>query len=150
MIKYIFVRFSFISFLFITITGNVNCGQSNNQKTPESNNLKVPMNDTLKTEGCQDKIKTKLGSIVEIKLEAIPGTGNQWLLKDSSQLLQLLDADSLKFSTPDTKQPTPGLSGHQVLHFKAIKKGEETIRLEYKRTWEKEISNSCEIKIEVN
>jgi predicted secreted protein len=108
------------------------------------------MNDTLKIEGCQDKIKIKVGSVVEIKLEAIPGTGSQWLLKDSSQLLQLLDGDNLKFSTPDTKQPTPGQKGRQALHFKAIKKGEETIHLEYKRTWETEISDSCKIKIEVN
>ena len=150
MSAYFLERFGIISFLFISITANVNCGQSKSQKTPMSNNQKVPMNDTLKIKGCQEKIKMKVGSIVEIKLEAIPGSGSQWLLKNPSLLLQLLDADCLKFSAPDTKQPTPGQTGHQILHFKAIKKGEEMIQLEYKRTWEKEISNSCQIKIEVN
>lgn len=142
MSAYILERFCITSFLFITIACNVNSGNSKSHK--------VPMNDTLKIEGCQDKIKTGLGSIVEIRLEAVPGSGYQWLLKDSSQLLQLLDADSLKFTKPVTEQPVPGLPGYQVLHFKAMKKGEELVRLEYKRIWEKEILKSCEIKIEVD
>jgi predicted secreted protein len=108
------------------------------------------MNDTLKIEGCQSNIKLEIGSIVEFKLKATPGSGYQWLLKDSSQILQLLDADSLKFTKPETKVPTPGLSGHQILHFKAIKKGEETLILIYKQIWEKEIADSCTIKFEVN
>ncbi len=141
MSSYILERLGIISFLFITITCNVNSGHSNSQK--------VPMNDTLKIEGCQDKIKVEVGSIIEIRLEATPGTGSQWLPKDSSQLLQLLDADNLKFTKPETGQPPVGASVFQILHFKAMKKGEEVIRLEYKRTWEKEIGNSCEIKIEV-
>jgi len=135
-------RFGIISFLFITVASNVNSRNINSQT--------VPMNDTLKIEGCQDKIKMMVGSIVEIKLEAVPGSGYQWLLKDASQLLQLLDGDILKFSAPETKQPTVGVPGHQILHFKAIKKGEEMIRLEYKRTWEKEIADSCEMKIVVD
>ena len=142
MSAYILERFCIISFFFITIACNVKSGPSNHQK--------VPMNDTLKIDGCQDKIKMEVGYIVEIKLEAVPGSGYQWLLKDSSQLLQLLDIDSLKFTKPETEEPAPGQPGHQILHFKAMKKGEEMIRLEYKRTWEKEIMNSCEMKIEVN
>ena len=141
MIVYILKRFSIIGFLFIMITCNVNSGRSKVEK--------VPMNDTLKIDGCRDKIKTDVGSIIEIRLEAVPGSGYQWLLKDSSKLLQLLDADSLKFSTPESKEPTPGAPGHQILHFKAMKKGEETIQLEYKRTWEKEVSNNCTVRIEI-
>jgi len=139
---YILERFCITSFLFISIACNINNG---NSKSP-----KAPVNDTIKIDGCQDKIKTMLGSIVEIKLEAVPGSGYQWLLKDSSQLLQLHEADSLKFTYPETKKSAPGLPGHQVLHFKAMKKGLEMIRLEYKRIWEKETLNSCEIKIEID
>ena len=142
MSTYILEKFCIISFLFSSITLNVNCGHSNSQRTP--------MTDTLKIEGCQAKISVKLGSVLELKLEATPGTGSQWLLKDSSQLLQLLDADNLKFSTPETKEPIVGQSGHQRLHFRTKKKGEETIHLIYKRTWEAESTNSCDIKIEVN
>ena len=138
---YFVERCSIICFLFISITCSNNSGQSKSQR--------VPMNDTLKIAGCQDKIKTELGSIIEIRLEAIPGAGYQWLLKDSSKLLQLLDADSLKFSRPETKEPTPGAPGHQILHFSAVKKGEEMIQLDYKRTWEKEVMKNCIINIEI-
>ncbi|MBK8953072.1 MAG: protease inhibitor I42 family protein [Chitinophagaceae bacterium] len=108
------------------------------------------MNDTLKIEGCQDKINTKTGSILEIRLEAVPGSGYQWLLKDSSQLLQQLNPDSLKFTNPVTEAPAPGLPVQQVLHFKVMKKGIEMMRLEYKRIWEKETLKSCEIKIGID
>jgi predicted secreted protein len=107
------------------------------------------MNDTLKTEGCLANIKTDVGSIVELQLNATPGSGYQWILKDSPQLLQQLGADSLKFSNPITEEPRPGQPGKQILHFKALKKGEEMIHLIYKRVWEKEVVDSCSIKFEV-
>ena len=138
MITFFLEKFCVAGFLFSTIAFNSNCGQTNSQKTPA--------NDTLKVSGCQGKITVKAGSIVEFKLEAVPGSGYQWLLKEPSKLLQLQDAENLKFSSPST----PGGSGHQRLHFKALKTGEEVIRLEYKRTWETESSNSCEVRVEIN
>lgn len=141
MSTYILARFCIISFFFITITCNVNNGHTNSQKGS--------MNDTLKIEGCQANIKMDVGSIVELKLNATPGSGYQWLLKDSSKLLQQMGADSLKFSNPETEQPMPGQPGKQILHFKAMKKGEEMIHFIYKRIWENEIIDSCSIKFEV-
>lgn len=138
---YILARFCIISIYFITITCNVNNGSTSSQKGS--------MNDTLKIEGCQANIKTNVGSIVELQLNATPGSGYQWILKDSSQLLQQLGADELKFSKPETEEPKPGQPGKQILHFKALKKGEEMIHFIYKRVWEKEIVDSCSIKLEV-
>src|SRR5262249_17480036 len=130
MIRYVIDRFGMIAFLVIVIACN-----ANNGRTTDNNNTdqKPPRNDTLKIQGCQDNIKAELGSVIEIRLEATPATGYQWLLKEPSQIVRLLDPDSLKFSTPETKEPVPGQPGHQILHFKAIKKGEETIQLDYKR-----------------
>ncbi len=145
MSAYLAERYCIISLLVIAVF--ITC---NNKNKKVAINQSIPMADTLKIEGCQDNFKTEVGSIVEIKLEAVPGSGYQWLLKDSSQLLQLLDRDSLKFIRPDTKQPTPGLPGHQILHFKAINKGEETLTLINKRVWETEILDTCVIRIEVN
>ena len=157
MSAYILEKFCIISFLFSSITFGVNCAEPKSKEAAMDNTTKSdpekkdpPGNDTVKIQGCQDMINVKAGSIVELKLEAVPGSGYQWLLKDPSQLLELLDADNLKFTTAETEKPTPGKPGHQVLHFKAIKKGNETIKLEYKRTWEKEVSNNCVMKVEVN
>lgn len=145
MISYSLRKKSVVLFLAVIIMAcNINSSGSKNSQ-------QVSSTDTLKTEGCQTgAIKLKVGAILEIKLEAVPGSGYQWLLKDSSQLLKLLDPDSLKFTRPETKEPTPGLPGHQILHFKAVKKGSETLKLEYKRTWETELMNTCEMKIEVS
>jgi predicted secreted protein len=141
MIIYIFKRVSFIGLLIITIACNVNSGHANNQK--------LSRNDTLVIVGCQEKIRIELGSILEIKLEANSGTGYQWLLKDSSVMLKNLGGDILIFTTPDLDQDNPEQPGFQVLHFKAIKEGEENIQLEFRRTFEKGILKSCKIKIEV-
>ena len=138
---YFLARFCIISFIFITITCNVNNGHKNSQKGS--------VNDTLKIEGCQANIKMDVGSVLEIKLNATPGSGYQWLLKDSTQLLQQIGADTLKFEKPESEEPKPGQPGKQILHFKAMKKGEEMIHFIYKRIWEKEIVDSCTIKVEV-
>lgn len=137
--EYILKWLGITGFYFIIMACNVNSGKSGIQNTP--------VIDTVKVEGCKDSVNMKLGSIIELKLNAVPGSGYQWLLKDSLQLLQLLDADSLKFSGPDTVNPAPGRPGYQFLHFKTLKKGTETLNLEYKRTWEKEIEDRCNIRI---
>jgi predicted secreted protein len=63
--------------------------------------------------------------------------------------LKNLGGDILIFTTPDLDQDNPEQPGFQVLHFKAIKEGEENIQLEFRRTFEKGILKSCKIKIEV-
>jgi predicted secreted protein len=144
MLTYMFGRLGFMVLGMMIIACNVNSGGS---KTSQN----ASMSDTTKIDGCQaNPVRTKVGKILELKLEAVPGSGYQWLQKDSSQLLKLLDRDSLKFTSPDTSEPTPGLPGHQILHFKVIKEGTETLILEYRRTWESELMNKCEMKIEVS
>jgi predicted secreted protein len=143
MLTYVFGKLSFVAVLFILIACNAKSGGTKNSQNGA-------MSDTVKVVGCREApVQAKLGNILEFKLEAVPGSGYQWLQKDSSQLLKLLDPDSLKFTRPETPEPTPGAPGHQLLHFKVIKEGTETLRLEYKRTWESETVNSCEMKIEV-
>ena len=142
MIRNFIERLSFISLLIIAVACN-----ANNAKT---GNLKSTIMDTVFVVGCQGKITVRLGSVIEMKLDAIPGSGYQWLLKDSSNLLLLLDTEILKFSKPEIEQRMVGQPGYQILHFKAINKGEEMILLQYRRTWEKEISDSCSMKITVN
>ena len=136
-------RLGIVVLLVVMTACNANSGSAGKSKN-------VSVNDTIRVNGCQESpIRAKLGSILELKLEAVPGSGFQWLQKEPSQMLQLLDPDSLKFSRPEGSEPTPGGSGHQVLHFKVIKEGSGTLRMEYKRTWESDLMNKCEMKIEV-
>lgn len=144
MITCLLSKLSFVIFMWTAIACNVNSGGVKNGKN-------VSTEDTVKVDGCQaNLVRLKAGTVLECKLEAVPGSGYQWLQKDSSQLLKLLDPDSLKFIRPETQVPTPGAPGHQILHFKVMKEGSETLKLEYKRTWETELMNKCEMKIEVS
>src|SRR5688572_15866355 len=101
-----FERCCIIGSLFASLVYNVNCGNSGGQH--------VNRNDTIRIDGCKGDISTSLGSIVEISLPAYAGSGNQWLFRDSSRLLQLVDGENLKFINPKTDPPTPGLPGRQL------------------------------------
>ena len=142
MVKYSIQRFGITLMMLLTIACNTRTGKSVNQQSP--------MKDTLVFIGCQEKISMKVGSIVEIKLEAIKGTGYQWILKEPSPLIQQIETDVLKYSTPESKEDIPGQKSYQVLQFKALEKGKVKIELEYKRTFEKGIEKTCLIEIEIN
>jgi predicted secreted protein len=107
--------------------------------------------DTLLVVGCQEKINATVGKIIEIRLEAIQGTGYQWLQKGESPLLEPIQSDVLRYASPDANEemPMPGRKGFQILEFKAVKKGEGQIQLEYSRTFEKGIEKTCTMKIVV-
>ena len=105
--------------------------------------------DTPLVVGCQEKINATVGKIIEIRLEAIQGTGYQWLLKGESPLLEPIQSDVLRYAPPDANEVMAGRKGFQILEFKAVKKGEGQIQLEYRRTFEKGIEKSCTMKIVV-
>jgi predicted secreted protein len=142
MVTNIIQRFGFAFLLLLAIACNTKTGNSVNQQSP--------MKDTLVFIGCQEKISVAVGSIVEIKLEAIKGTGYQWILKEPSPLFQQIETDVLKYSTPEGKEEIVGQKSLQVLQFKALEKGKVIIELEYKRTFEKGIEKTCLIEIEIN
>lgn len=107
------------------------------------------MKDTISFTGCQEKITISEGSVFEIKLEAISGTGYQWLMKESTLLVEQLEPDELNYSSAEDKEEMPGHETYQILQFKALGKGEGMIKLLYRRTFEEGIEKSCEIKIQI-
>jgi predicted secreted protein len=137
---HLFRKYGILWLLLITMACNVN---RSNSTTTDSG-----INDTIVFTGCQEKITLKAGSVFEIKLEAVKGTGYQWLLKEPCQFLQLIENDVIRYSSDEENKP--GQKSYQVLQFKALKKGEGIIQLEYKRTFEKGIEKTCSIKIVIN
>ena len=108
-----------------------------------SGNQNITLGDTLKFTGCQEIIKAEVGTVIELKLEAVQATGYAWILKDSTTFTKLNQTDDLIYSRSDGQD-------FQVLHLETIKKGFEEVTLEYRRTFEKGIEKSCTIKIEIN
>ena len=131
----------FIGILFIIIACNVPGGKSAGQAS-------LPQ-DTLSFTGCQKILNLKVGSVVELRLEIITGTGYQWVLKEPSPLVEQLEQDVMKFVTPGEKEGMPGQQAYQILRFKALKEGSAEIQLDYKRTFEAGIEKSCIMKIVV-
>lgn len=136
------VRNTFFSFFVFCCFFMVTACNANKGKSTAVNS---EMRDTLRYTGCQEEIRLKAGSVFEISLEAIKGTGYQWLLKDPCPLLQPVETDVLKYISDE--ESIPGQKSWQVLQFKAMKKGESVIQLEYKRVFEKGIEKSCTIKM---
>lgn len=132
-------KYGIIWLLFIAMACNPHKGKSFNQEST--------MKDTLVFTGCQEDMKLEVGSLVEIKMEATKGTGYQWLLKEPCPLLQLIETDVIRYSS--TEDSIPGQKSFQVLQFKAMKKGEGMIRLEYRRAFEMGIEKACNMKIVV-
>lgn len=128
--------FYVICFCFLTMACNTH------NKYAKNNTLILHNNDTLVFNGCQEKIKAKVGSILEIQLEAIPVIGYEWVRMDSSALINEHKTDVLKYISQ-------GETSFQVIFFEAKKKGTVAIRLEYKRVFEKDIKKICNTIIEI-
>lgn len=137
MIAHTIQKYGIIWLSFMMIACNANKGKSVNQEST--------MRDTIVFTGCQEQITLKPGAVFEIKLEAVKGTGYQWLLKEPSLFLQQIENDAIKYSSDEENMP--GQKSYQVLQFKALKTGKELINLEYKKTFEKTIEKSCAVTI---
>lgn len=135
-------KFLIVNLVLITLACNVKKGNSSVQPSI--------MKDSVVYRGCQENIRMTAGAVVVLQLEAIQGTGYQWLVKDSSPMLKQLNSDNLEYVKPVSKEVMAGQSGFQVLRFKALEAGEGLLRLEYRRTFEAGIEKSCVIKFRID
>lgn len=81
-------------------------------------------------------IEARVGDTIQVSLEGNLSTGYNWVMapQDPAILEQQGEAE---FKAVDEKLGAPGLI---TTTFKAAKKGQTTLRLEYKRPWEKEVT----------
>jgi inhibitor of cysteine peptidase len=101
-----------------------------------------PPSDTLPDDGIirpQGKapVAMRVGQVLEIALTSNASTGYQWeLIADGAPVLTRTTGPA----TPppmDTQPPMPGASSIARWWFRAEKPGQATVRLEYRRPWEK-------------
>ncbi|WP_447941026.1 protease inhibitor I42 family protein [Pseudoxanthomonas mexicana] len=101
-----------------------------------------PPSDTLPDDGIirpQGKapVAMRVGQVLEIALTSNASTGYQWeFTADGAPVL----ARTTGPATPppmDTQPPMPGASSIARWWFRAEKPGQTTVRLEYRRPWEK-------------
>ena len=84
-------------------------------------------------QGGQEAIKVSNGHEFTITLQSIPGTGYQWIPTFNTTILNLVSHEYKPASTKLLGSP-----GTDVFTFKAINHGTDTVKMIYKRSWEKE------------
>jgi len=97
--------------------------------------------DTLTiTEQCDgETIQVALGTILIIKLEAIPGTGYGWHSDSAkSDYLNMMNEPFFLPTEIDSTKTTIGAPAYQVFQYRAHKKGNGKLKLSYMREWEKD------------
>jgi inhibitor of cysteine peptidase len=81
------------------------------------------------------EIEVNTGLTFEVRLEANPSTGYEWrLLDDASTVLEPLGAMAYEQDRSTTGRP--GAGGTNVWRFRAIHSGLDTLRMEYRKSWE--------------
>jgi inhibitor of cysteine peptidase len=90
-----------------------------------------------------DSFEVKIGEEFTIKLESNPTTGYKWQPIFDDSVLTLISTDFISISN------RPGASGMQRFNFKALKANRTSIKMVYKRGWEKEHIKEKEFSVNV-
>lgn len=81
------------------------------------------------------------GGILTVKLEANPGTGYAWhVVRNDPRLLKPIGESVFEPKLVDPRKKIVGAPEDQVFGFRAQGKGSNTLSLEYRRLWEKEVA----------
>ena len=93
-------------------------------------------NITLTEKDNGGRVQVSLGSTITIRLEAIPGTGYSWYIKENNEKV-LSPLGEPEFEESTDKKRLGGIE-HQIFRFKAVSHGANVLTLHYIRKWEKE------------
>jgi inhibitor of cysteine peptidase len=88
----------------------------------------------LRDKDSSRSIRLKVEGKLEVDLEENPTTGFSWQVASFPSLLELKGSDYL----PDAPQRC-GSGGRKVFHFVVARPGSGSLRLEYRRSWEKDV-----------
>ena len=104
---------------------------------PKQAPVEVSCDDFYKQPAISKEVNVAAGDSFTVTLCSNPTTGFQW--SESAQISDqtVLQQTDHKFVSPQSEPPPPpGTPGQEIWTFKALKKGESTIYLEYSRPWE--------------
>lgn len=76
------------------------------------------------------------GQTLELQLRSNPGTGYSWQLAGAGEVLR--QQGPMVFMPDPHDAMTVGSGGTEVWRLRAVKPGRQTLRLEYRRPWEKD------------
>jgi predicted secreted protein len=89
------------------------------------------------TEQTKGEVSLKMGSMLEVRLEANHTTGYSWVARPvATPVLVMLGTATYQENAAEGKM---GAGGGEIWQFKAQKTGKETLQFEYRRPWEKNV-----------
>jgi inhibitor of cysteine peptidase len=84
-------------------------------------------------------VPVKVGESVEVRLKGNPTTGYLWAVTGlSSNTVE--QVGEVEYRRDDAGKRMVGRGGVFVATFKALKPGKTTVRMEYRRPWEKDVT----------
>ena len=105
--------------------------------TPKQVSVDVSCDDFMKLKHISQEVEVAVDGSFTVTLCSNPTTGFLW--SESAQISDqtVVQQTGHKFEAPETTEPPiEGAPGKEVWTFKALKKGETTISMEYSRPWE--------------
>ena len=103
---------------------------------PKQVAVEASCDDFMKQQHISQEVEVAAGDSLTVTLCSNPTTGFEWESAKISDQTVLQQVDH-KFISPESEPPPPpGTAGQEVWTFKALKKGESTISIDYSRPWE--------------
>jgi len=100
--------------------------------------VNVSCDDFTKLQHISKEVTVAVGDSFTVTLCSNPSTGRDWESPQISDQTMLQQSEH-KFMPPeakDDKPPAPGTPGKEIWTFKALKKGETTVSMEWSQPWE--------------
>jgi inhibitor of cysteine peptidase len=82
----------------------------------------------------QQTVALNLGDNIAVELPCNRSTGYSWDVEHQPSTLELLGSPS--YALPSNA--TPGAEGREIFRFRAVSTGSDTLRLVYRRSWERD------------
>ena len=118
-------KFSFVALLILLVALTVATGCS-----PQQQEVKASIADDGR------EMQLKKGQTLVVTLEANPTTGYSWEVAEPLDEQVLRQAGEPEFKP---ESDLVGAGGVQILRFEAVNAGKTTLRLAYRRSWEKDV-----------
>jgi len=108
------------------------------------NSKKISLKDIVILENVNSKMNLTSGQIFKLQLEENPSTGYRWIPSYDGNYFEKISEEYITNST------SPGSPTTHLFIFKALKTGEQNIKMIYKRDFEKTIVNEKVFFIKIN
>ena len=105
--------------------------------TSKEVSLEISCDEFMENHHISKAVEVGVDDSFTLTLCSNPSTGFQWVEEAQISNAGVLRQEQHKFISPESDPPPPpGTPGQEVWIFKALKKGNSTISMEYSRPWE--------------